>query len=160
MVPEDFGRDWLQWRSWLKKLEYLKMMQSFGWWSKPSGRLICLPWSKSKDQLLMWNLQIQFIKLIFFSSLMTKRLYGLENAISMHWQLLMLQADSSLLNLPPQEILLRFVRAFQTICKRGPLRWPKVLQVDLGREFMGYVTWEMTKHDVRLRGWNAKVQSD
>ena len=23
-------------------------------------------------------------------------------------------------------------RAFQTICERGPLRWPKVLQVDLG----------------------------
>ena len=31
-------------------------------------------------------------------------------------------------------------RAFQKISKRGPLRWPKVLQVD--------VTREMTKHDV------------
>ena len=27
-------------------------------------------------------------------------------------------------------------KAFQTICERGPLRWPKVLQVDLGHEFM------------------------
>ena len=31
------------------------------------------------------------------------------------------------------------LKAFQTICERGPLRWPKVLQVDLGHEFMGDV---------------------
>ena len=38
-------------------------------------------------------------------------------------------------------------RAFQKISKRGPLRWPKVLQVD--------VTREMTKHDVRIRRGNV-----
>ena len=37
---EAFGRDWLLWRSWLKKLEYVKTIQSFGWWCKPSGRFI------------------------------------------------------------------------------------------------------------------------
>ena len=31
------------------------------------------------------------------------------------------------------------LKAFQTICERGSLRWPKVLQVDLGHEFMGDV---------------------
>ena len=30
--------------------------------------------------------------------------------------------------------------AFQSIYKRGPLKWPQLLQVDPGREFMGLVT--------------------
>ena len=38
-------------------------------------------------------------------------------------------------------------RAFQKISKRGPLRWPKGIQVD--------VTREMTKHDVRIRRGNV-----
>ena len=33
--------------------------------------------------------------------------------------------------------------AFQKIYKRSPLTWPKMLQVDPGREFMGAVTKEM-----------------
>ena len=51
-------------------------------------------------------------------------------------------------------------KAFQTIYKPGPLRWPKVLQVDPGHEFMGYVTREMTKHDVRIRRGNVNVHRD
>ena len=31
-------------------------------------------------------------------------------------------------------------KAFQRIYKRGPLKWPQLLQVDPGREFMGAVT--------------------
>ena len=46
-------------------------------------------------------------------------------------------------------------RAFQKISKRGPLRWPKVLQVDPWREFVDDVTREMTKHDVRIRRGNV-----
>lgn len=41
-------------------------------------------------------------------------------------------------------------QAFQKIYK-GPMKWPKVLHVDPGREFMDDVTKEMTKHDVRIR---------
>ena len=51
-------------------------------------------------------------------------------------------------------------RAFQTIYKRGPLRWPKVLQVDSGREFMDEATREMAKHNVRIRRGNVKVHRD
>ena len=51
-------------------------------------------------------------------------------------------------------------KAFQTIYKRGPLRWRKVLQVDPGCEFMGDVTREMAKHDVRIRRGNVNVQRD
>ena len=51
-------------------------------------------------------------------------------------------------------------KAFQTIYKPGPLRWSKVLQVDPGHEFMGYVTREMTKHDVRIRRGNVNVHRD
>ena len=36
-------------------------------------------------------------------------------------------------------------RCFQKIYKRGPLRWPQLLQVDPGSEFMGAVTKEMEK---------------
>ena len=40
-------------------------------------------------------------------------------------------------------------KAFQTIYKRGPLKWPQLLQVDPGREFMGAVTIEMENHKLK-----------
>ena len=36
-------------------------------------------------------------------------------------------------------------KTFEKIYKRGPLKWPQLLQVDPGREFMGDVTKEMKK---------------
>jgi len=36
-------------------------------------------------------------------------------------------------------------QAFQKIYKRGPLKWPEMLQVDSGHEFMGAVTKEIDK---------------
>ena len=50
-------------------------------------------------------------------------------------------------------------KAFRKIYK-GPLKWPKILQVDPGREFMGAVTEEMKKHDVRIRRGNVNVHRD
>ena len=50
-------------------------------------------------------------------------------------------------------------KAFQKIYK-GPLKWPKILQVDPGREFMGEVTREMTKHETRIRRGNPNVHRD
>ena len=50
-------------------------------------------------------------------------------------------------------------KAFRKIYK-GPLKWPKILQVDPGREFMGAVTKEMKKHDVRIRRGNVNVHRD
>ena len=50
-------------------------------------------------------------------------------------------------------------RAFRKIYK-GPLKWPKILQVDPGREFMGEVTEEMKKHDVRIRRGTVNVHRD
>ena len=50
-------------------------------------------------------------------------------------------------------------RAFRKIYK-GPLKWPKILQVDPGREFMGAVTEEMKDHDVRIRRGNVNVHRD
>ncbi|PFX28891.1 hypothetical protein AWC38_SpisGene6398 [Stylophora pistillata] len=47
-------------------------------------------------------------------------------------------------------------KALQTIYKRGPLRWPKVLQVDTGRECMG----ETANHDVRIKTGNVNVHRD
>ena len=51
-------------------------------------------------------------------------------------------------------------KAFQRIYKRGPLRWPSVLQVDPGREFMGAVKKEMSNHNVRIRTGNVNVHRD
>ena len=73
---------------------------------------IYLPWSISWDQLLMLNLQMQFIKPIFFF-LMTKQPQGHRKSTSTHWQLLMLQADSRLQNLSAQRILLRSPKLFR-----------------------------------------------
>ena len=73
---------------------------------------IYLPWSISWDQLLMLNLQMQFIKPIFFF-LMTKQPQGHRKSTSTHWQLLMLQADSRLQNLSAQRILLRSPKHFR-----------------------------------------------
>ena len=40
------------------------------------------------------------------------------------------------------------------IYKRSPLRWPKLLQVDPGCEFMGSVSQLLAKHSVQVRrGW-------
>ena len=50
-------------------------------------------------------------------------------------------------------------KAFQKIYK-GPLKWPKILQVDPGREFMGEVTREMLKHETRIRRGNPNVHHD
>ena len=73
---------------------------------------IYLPWSISWDQILMLNLQMQFIKPIFFF-LMTKRPQGHRKSTSTHWQLLMLQADSRLQNLSAQRIILRSPKLFR-----------------------------------------------
>ena len=50
-------------------------------------------------------------------------------------------------------------KAFRKIYK-GPLKWPKILQVDPGREFMGKVMEEMKDHDVRIRRGNVNVHRD
>jgi hypothetical protein len=41
--------------------------------------------------------------------------------------------------------------ALAKIYKRGPMKWPKVLQVDPGREFMGSVSQLLAKHNVVVR---------
>ena len=51
-------------------------------------------------------------------------------------------------------------KAFQTIYRRSPLTWPKMLQVDPGREFMGAVTKEMEKHKTYIRRRRAEIRRD
>ena len=42
-------------------------------------------------------------------------------------------------------------KAFSNIYKRSPLTWPKLLQVDSGREFMGSVNTVMKSKNVKIR---------
>ena len=50
--------------------------------------------------------------------------------------------------------------AFKTIYARGPLKWPQMLQVDPGREFMGAVTKEMEKHKTSIRRGHPEIHRD
>ena len=50
--------------------------------------------------------------------------------------------------------------ALSRIYKRGPLKWPKLLQVDPGREFMGAVSQLLAKHNVEVRRGRVDVHRD
>ena len=50
--------------------------------------------------------------------------------------------------------------ALEKIYKHGPLRWPKLLQVDPGREFMGAVALMLAKHDVQVRRSQPDLHRD
>ena len=51
-------------------------------------------------------------------------------------------------------------KAFQTFYTRGPLKWPQMLQVDPGREFMGAVTKQMEKHKTSIRRGRTEIHRD
>ena len=46
------------------------------------------------------------------------------------------------------------------IYKRSPLRWPKLLQVDPGRKFMGAVSQLLAKHSVQVRRGRVDIHRD
>ena len=50
--------------------------------------------------------------------------------------------------------------AFKIIYKRAPLKWPRLLQVDPGREFMGAVTKEMENHKTYIRRGRVDIHRD
>ena len=52
------------------------------------------------------------------------------------------------------------LKAFQRIYKRGPLKWPQLLQVDPGREFMGAVTKVMENNKTAIRRGRTEIHRD
>jgi len=50
--------------------------------------------------------------------------------------------------------------AFKQIYQRGPLQWPKLLQVDPGKEFLGAVSSLMNKHNVKIRQGHTEIHRD
>lgn len=50
--------------------------------------------------------------------------------------------------------------ALERIYKRSPLGWPRLLQVDPGREFMGAVNQMLAKHDVSVRRGRVDIHRD
>ena len=50
--------------------------------------------------------------------------------------------------------------AFKRIYKCSPLKWPELLQVDPGREFMGAVTKEMENHKTYIRRGRVDIHRD
>ncbi|KAL9982940.1 hypothetical protein ACROYT_G005055 [Oculina patagonica] len=51
-------------------------------------------------------------------------------------------------------------KGFQTIYRRSSLKWPQMLQVDPGREFMGAVTKEMENHKTYIRRGRVNIHRD
>ena len=51
-------------------------------------------------------------------------------------------------------------KAFQRIYKRGPLKWPQLLQDDPGREFMGAVTKVMENNKTAIRRGRTEIHRD
>ena len=51
-------------------------------------------------------------------------------------------------------------KAFQRIYKRGPLKWPQLLQVDPGREFMGSVTKVMENNKTAIPRGRTEIHRD
>ena len=51
-------------------------------------------------------------------------------------------------------------KAFQRVYKRGPLKWPQLLQVDPGREFMGNVTKVMQNNKTAIRRGRTEIHRD
>ena len=51
-------------------------------------------------------------------------------------------------------------RGFAKIYRHGPLKWPKLLQVDPGREFMGAVTKAMENNKTAIRRGRTEIHRD
>ena len=51
-------------------------------------------------------------------------------------------------------------RSFAKIYRRGPLKWPQILQVDPGREFMGAVTKAMENNKTVIRRGRPNIHRD
>ena len=51
-------------------------------------------------------------------------------------------------------------RGFAKIYRHGPLKWPQMLQVDPGREFMGGVTKSMNEHKTAIRRGRPNIHRD
>ena len=50
--------------------------------------------------------------------------------------------------------------ALERIYSLSPLKWPKLLQVDPGREFMGVVNTLLKKHDTKIRQGHVNIHRD
>ena len=51
-------------------------------------------------------------------------------------------------------------RGFAKIYRKGPLKWPQMLQVDPGREFMGGVSKMAKEHNVTIRRGRPNIHRD
>ena len=51
-------------------------------------------------------------------------------------------------------------RGFAKIYRHGPLKWPQMLQVDPGREFMGGVTKAMSEYKTTIRRGRPNIHRD
>ena len=121
------------------------MSRNSRWWSRLSGRYISLLPKIFRDQNLMWHLPICSSS---WSSFLTswstsERKESLPEYVPTVVDIAgRFKAAEPLTSKESSEVS----KAFQRIYK-GPLRWPSVLQVDRGREFMGDLKKKMARNE-------------
>ena len=60
----------------------------------------------------------------------------------------------------PSKTAAEVANGLARIDKRSPMQWPKLLQVDPGREFMGSVSQVLAKHSVQVRRSRVDIHRD
>ena len=124
-----------------------KTPQKSGWSSRRFGRSI----SQRRGALLVQNSTCppptRSTKRTFFFWRTTNCPEGAKFS-STCWQLPTWPAATKRSNPGPQKNSDEVEQAFQKICKRSPLKWPKMLQFDPGHEFMELLQkrWKPERH--------------
>ena len=128
------------------QLKFLKTPPRSGWSSKPFGRFIFQPQSTFLAPNLMSPRQTRFIKQIFFF-LPHDTLGRGRGRKTYKYALTVFDVASRFKEAEPltSKGSAEVAKSFEKIYRCGPLKWPQLLQVDPGREFIGAVTKEMRK---------------
>ena len=114
----------------------LKMWPGAGWRSRPSGRSSYLPQGTFHDR----------------NSTSPRRTRSTKLTSSF----CRFKAVEPLATKEAKEV----AEALSRIYRLGPLKWPKLLQVDPGREFMGAVNQLLAKHGVSVRCGRVDIHRD
>ena len=135
------------------------MPSETGWRSKFIGRFTCRRRGSFRDRKSMFLFGMLFTRPIFCISLTTARPAPRKpSSTPSPWLI-------SPLDTRPAEPLstkgsAEVATALERIYFRGPLKWPKLLQADPGREFMGAVNQLLKKHNVKVRRRHVDIHRD
>jgi len=141
------GADWLQSRSLRPLQRFRSKLLATGSSGEPFDRYICLPRDTSRGRCLTKTRLMQSIRLIFCIC------HTIASTAALKFALTVVDVASRYKEAEPltDKSATEVAAALGRIYKRGPLTWPRLLQVDPGREFMGAFSQLLAKHNVQVR---------